>query len=432
MNIVHKICLLACAFYCSNLSAQTTASGVCDSVKIYFQQGKIDVLPSFSSNKASLDRISDSLYASRADSIYRLQRILIVGGASPEGSIGLNRWLSEKRAQALFDYLSCYGELPDSLKSMRFLGRDWDGLIRLAENDAELPYRVETLELLRTISREVHSGILTGVDPLQRLKRLRGGIPYAHMYRWLFPELRALSLYLFYEKVLNPAAPPKCVLHQMPELSFPILKIDTIRPLVCIKLFPQPRSPKPFYMALKTNMLYDLLAMPNIGAEFYLGRNFSAVANWMYAWWHTDRRHRYWRVYGGDIALRWWFGNAARSKPLTGHHIGAYAGVVTYDFEWGGRGYMGGIPGGTLWDRCNHMFGAEYGYSLPIARRFNIDFSLGLGYLGGEYREYTPIDDCYVWQITKRRRFFGPTKAEISFMWLIGHENWNEKKGDRR
>lgn len=431
MDIIRKICLLVLISCCSGLPSQAS-SGVCDSVKIYFRQGKIDLLLSFNGNKASLARVSDSLHVSRDNTIYRLQKILIVGGASPEGSIERNRWLSEKRAQALFDYLSCYGELPDSLKSMKFLGRDWDGLVRLAENDTKLPYRTETLELLRTISQEVHRGILTGIDPLKRLQRLRGGIPYAYMYRWLFPELRALSLYLFYEKVWEQEVPPECILGQTPEFAVPTPKFYAIPPFVSIKSVPETCSAKPFYLALKTNMLYDILAVPNIGAEIYLGRNFSAVANWMYAWWHTDRRHRYWRIYGGDIALRWWFGSAARSKPLTGHHIGVYAGLLTYDLEWNGRGYMGGIPGGALWDRCNHMFGVEYGYSLPIARRLNIDFSLGLGYLGGEYREYTPIDDCYVWQTTKQRRFFGPTKAEISLMWLIGHKNRNERKGGRR
>lgn len=42
---------------------------------------------------------------------------MVVGGASPEGTIPLNKRLSEKRANVLFDYLSQYGELPDSLTS---------------------------------------------------------------------------------------------------------------------------------------------------------------------------------------------------------------------------------------------------------------------------------------------------------------------------
>ena len=40
-----------------------------------------------------------------------------------------------------------------------------------------------------------------------------------------------------------------------------------------------------YYMSLKTNALYDLLAIPNLGAEFYLGSNFSIAGNWHYVWW---------------------------------------------------------------------------------------------------------------------------------------------------
>ena len=181
-------------------------------------------------------------------------------------------------------------------------------------------------------------------------------------------------------------------------------------------------------MDISTNMLYDAAAIPNIGVEFYLGRSWSIGANWMYAWWKTDRSHWYWRTYGGDIYVRRWFGKASKEKPLTGHHAGIYAQTLTFDFETGGRGYIGGEPGGSLWDRAMWGGGVEYGYSLPIARRLNLDFTIGIGYLGGRYYEYKPIDNCYVWQATKRLHWFGPTKAEVSLVWLIGCDNWNRPR----
>ena len=100
--------------------------------------------------------------------------------------------------------------------------------------------------------------------------------------------------------------------------------------------------------------------------------------------------------------------------------------MLTYDFELGGRGYLG--------DRWSWGAGIEYGYSLPVARRINIDFSLGLGYLGGEYKEYLPMDGHYVWQATRNRHWVGPTKAEITFVWLLGYGNTNpdKEKGGRR
>ena len=191
-------------------------------------------------------------------------------------------------------------------------------------------------------------------------------------------------------------------------------------------------SCKPFYMGIKTNMLYDLGAIPNIGAEFYLGANFSIGGNWQYSWWKSDKKAWYWRTYGGDVALRYWMGKASRNKPLTGHHLGLYGQMITYDFEVGGRGYIADSGFGK--DKSedaslgwNWAAGLEYGYSLPIARRLNIDFTLGVGYHWGTFKEYLPIDGHYVWQATKRRKYIGPTKCEISLVWLIGCGNYNKK-----
>ena len=88
------------------------------------------------------------------------------------------------------------------------------------------------------------------------------------------------------------------------------------------------------------------------------------------------------------------------------------------DVEFGGRGYQ--MP------HFGFGGGVEYGYSAPIARRLNLDFSLGIGYQGGTYHEYVPIDNHYVWQSTRKRNWFGPTKLEVSLVWLIGRGNYHK------
>ena len=149
-----------------------------DSVKIYFRQGYSTLDKSLHGNFAALQRIADSLSVNYADSIYILQKIQVVGGASPEGSIPLNRRLSEKRAKVLFAYLSQYGALPDSLTTFYFLGRDWGGLIRLVEADDQVPYREETLEFLRDIQERVKGGEDAADNNLGRLSRFKNGAPY--------------------------------------------------------------------------------------------------------------------------------------------------------------------------------------------------------------------------------------------------------------
>ncbi len=277
--MIKKLILIALMFCCGcGLWAQTVHQ-VRDSVKIYFRQGSIELDPFLNGNRQALDRIADSLRTSYADSVYRLQRILVVGAASPEGGVRRNEWLSGKRADVLFGYLSRYGSLPDSLKTTDFLGRDWNGLIRLVEDDPEVPYREETLAMLHEIADEANGNVPAGGDHLQRIRQLRGGVPYYYMYRNLFPELRASWLYLWYEKMWNPMK-----VKPMPRFNagIHIPPADTV-PGDSVSI----RVPRPgnFYMDVRTNMLYDLLAVPNIGVQFYLGKGWSVTADWMYGWW---------------------------------------------------------------------------------------------------------------------------------------------------
>ena len=169
--------------------------------------------------------------------------------------------------------------------------------------------------------------------------------------------------------------------------------------------------------ALKTNALYDLALIPNIGAEVALGKQWTVSADWMYTWFSSNNRHRYWQGYGGYLTVRRYFGSQTSDlRPLTsafsGHHLGAYVLGLTYDVEWGGRGYQA--------DHFGFGGGIEYGYALPVSSRLLLDFSVGIGFQDGEYKEYTPQDDHYVWQSTHKRHWFGPTKAEVTLKWILG------------
>lgn len=393
-----------------------------DSLLIHFRQSRSYLDTTYMNNAEALKRAASEIQQfNSADSNLSIAKVTVVGAASPEGSVAINQRLSHLRAKRIFDYFSDRMSLPDSLTQFTYIGRDWVGLRTMVEQDAEVPYRDEVLSMLDDIiARTAVEGETESQHNVLRLKHLRGGVPYLYMYYHLFPDLRASRLVLtFDEPSRNAFAAPVAVSY----FDAPVL--TPAEPV----FLPMPGPKKPFYMALKTNMLYDALAVPNISAEFYLGRNFSIVGNWLYGWWDKDRVHKYWRLYGGDIALRWWFGEKAAIKPLTGHHVGIYGGVFTYDFEFGGKGYMGGLPGRPLWARCSYQGGVEYGYSLPIKKRLNIDFTIGIGYIGGQYREYIPVDRCYVWQATKQCHWFGPTKIEVSLAWLIGRGNYNVKKG---
>lgn len=420
---IYKYLFITLAATLSQLSA--SAQNYNDTVAVYFRQGQSNIDRDLLNNNQRLDSITTILNHLNSDSgQFQITDVKVEGTASPEGAVSLNNRLSVARANKIKNFISKTVSLPAGVYSVGGSGRDWTGLYALIAADKSVPGRDEALNTVSQIITEVNNGNPQPENLIQILHSMNNGVTYRYIYTNLYPFLRTARVEVEYAKRLSLLNAVEYDEYFMPQWE------ENFR-LGEVEIVPQVTR-KPFYMALKTNLLYDVAAIPNIGAEFYVGKNLTIGADWMYGWWDVDKRHRYWRAYGGNIVARWWFGSRAQEKPLTGHHIGVFGGIVTYDFEFGHEGYMGGKPGGTLWDRCNQVAGIEYGYSLPLGRRLNMDFTIGLGYMGGKYIKYKPENSRYVWESTHRLSWWGPVKAEVSLVWLIGRGNYNTGKGGSR
>ena len=170
----------------------------------------------------------------------------------------------------------------------------------------------------------------------------------------------------------------------------------------------------PGMLHLRTNLLYDALLLPSIGIETGFGQHWSAVLNTSFNWLKDDDRHRYWRILTADAEVRLWLSRNLDAFRKRGFHVGVYGAVYRYDFLFGGKGQQA---------KANWGVGLSCGYSLPVSSDFSFDFNIGVGYIGGKYKEYEPTDDGsghYLWMADKKRNYFGPTKAEIAFVWHIG------------
>ena len=399
-------------------------------VDVYYRRGFSVLEDSLRDNGVRLTSFADRLRALQQDTSHCIRQVRIVSGTSPEGTAKANRRLAYNRSERIRHYLNHHFPSWNLSFDIRSEAEDWSGLAALVAA-SDMPARDEVLDILHNTPVWVFENGRIVDGRKRQLGMLQGGRPWRYMEERFFPELRCSKVRVVYENIATPAPEPApAVPEPAQETARPKDPVAEPAPVVAEESAAAER--KPFYMALKTNLLYDAALIPNLGAEFYVGRGWSVGGSWMYAWWNSDRKHNYWRIYGGELDIRKYFGRRAGEKPLTGHHLGLYGQMLTYDFELGGKGYMGGRPGGTLWDKMHWGVGLEYGYSLPVGRRLNLDFGIGVGYLGGEYWEYTPQDDHYLWLRTKKRHWFGPTKAEVSLVWLIGRGNCNEKKGGKR
>lgn len=366
-----------------------------DDAQVNFIINEATLRSDFNGNQDYMDKISARLDEVFTDPTIRLQHITIKGFASPDGPYKRNVWLAQNRADILREFISQRYSIPTYIIDTQSEPEDWEGMEQRIINtsDANLPHKAAILEV-------IHSN--KNLDVKERI--IRGfKKDFAYMKDHILPPLRRSEFYIDYIK--------DNTFIETDTIKQPEVPVDTV--------VPAPVEKKPFYMAVKTNLLYDAVVVPNIGVEFYLGKQWSVFGDWHYIWLYSDTRHRYWQGYGGYAGVRKYFGQAAEEHPLTGHHLGLYGMMLTYDIEFGGRGYQQpkwGFGGGV-----------EYGYSLPIARRFNLDFSLGVGYMNGKYYEYLPQDGHYVWQSTHKRHWFGPTKASISLKWLLGRGNYHKK-----
>lgn len=172
-------------------------------------------------------------------------------------------------------------------------------------------------------------------------------------------------------------------------------------------------------VALRTNLLYDAVLIPNLGVQVNTIKNWAIYADIMYAGWDIPTKHYYWDLYGAQIGIKKHFGEKSRERVFSGHHYGIYCQALAYDLE---LGYIG-----QQTPSLNIGVGVDYGYSFPITRTLNLCLEIGIGYIGGKYHEYIIEEDHYTWRGTIDRNWFGPTKASVSLLWLIRKNKTRQK-----
>ena len=177
--------------------------------------------------------------------------------------------------------------------------------------------------------------------------------------------------------------------------------------------------------AIKTNALYWATTTPNIGMEFALGDRWTFELEGGYNPWNLDSDNnmkvKHWLV---SPEFRYWFCNS-----FQGHFIGINANYMQFN--------IGGLPEGmpNLFVNLNTEVpmsdlsvariqgwavgaGLTYGYAFPIARRWNMELTVGYGWWYTEYDQYESRK-CGLFQQAVARHALGPATAGISFIYMI-------------
>ena len=417
----------------TTLLANAYAASIQDSLRttIYFRPGYSLLELSYRDNAANMKALTQGIQTIKGNPCVQLQHIRILSAASPEGNSALNKRVAKRRGERLRDYLKETLVLPDSIFTVSSAGEDWQGLASLIAKE-KTPWRNKALQIIRHTPEWITRNGKVVDGRKRQLQNLDGGKAWKYMLDNHFYTLRTGAVVVCEVKTLAAESTPSAAEASLEQARSeqarpePASQSPSSPPFPAIPSQVHPESQAPpvaSYFALKSNLLYDALLVPNLSLEASIGSGWTLGAGGMLAWWSKDAKHRYWRIYGGDLEIRKYFGTLAKSKPLQGHHLGIYGDFLTYDFEFGAKGYQ---------SKATYAAGIKYGYSHPIANRLNLDFALGIGYLHSNYKTYVPRDGCYVYQETKKQKWLGPTQAEISLVWLLGKGNTNKKKGGKK
>ena len=375
-----------------------------------------DVDPDYNNNRAELAKIREAIERVKSDSSVIMHHISLFGYTSPEGPYDFNTRVSHDRTLSLRRYIVEEWGISDSLISVSYESEDWQGVRRYVEASS-------------FDGKEGLLAIIDGTaDPDARLQQIQSKYPSAYkvMADSLFPRLRRTDYRIDYIERYQESV----VLNdkevtisgdsvQQQELRWNIGEFAAQDE----QWDPQPTdSPittfKP-WVAIKTNMLYDLACAPNIEVEVPLGEksSWSLMAEYNNPWWRWDRKSQCYQVREGGLELRYWLTSLCRgARPwLTGQFVGVYGAYAIYDWEHNDVGDQGDVWSG----------GFTYGYTWPLSSRFNLEASVSVGVVAGDRRHYNAEFDSthLIYKYTKNVFYAGPTKLKLSLVWILGSKS---------
>lgn len=172
-------------------------------------------------------------------------------------------------------------------------------------------------------------------------------------------------------------------------------------------------------VAIKTNLLYGAAALtPNIGLEIGLGQRITLDLSGGYNWFNVDgaknnnKKLAHWFV---QPELRYFL-----CERFNGHFFGVHGLYSEYNigghelpmlFGKGSRDYRH--------QGNSYGVGVSYGYQVMLARKWNIEFNVGVGYMRMEYDKYDRVSRGGIVSAGEINNYFGPTKAGITLIFLI-------------
>ena len=375
-----------------------------EEIKFFFRLDSHIFEKDFGGNEQELSRL-DSIMRNEY-TLVDLRSLEIMATASIDGREKNNALLSERRAATMKRILTQrYPQINKDLLSTSFVPENWDDLRADIVANQKVPYRDEVLKIIDS-DREA--------DAKEWLiKTMHRGNVWEYLKSHILPRQRyGASMNIFYKFEQQEIAQDMVDTIRLEPYHIQ----DTVVLRDSVYLLEKKYTP----IAIKTNLLYDVVGAINLEVEIPIGKRWSVGAEVIYPWWYGNKANLTERIRQGHLSVTYWLGDREKWDYLTGWNIGVFGGYGDYDMQiFNGEGVQGDLTN----------TGVNFGYAHNINKKGNLHlhYQLGFGYARSDYREYTKYWDTkygdvkvfdYPWEV-KRKTWIGPTQAEISLVWMI-------------
>ncbi|MDE5772873.1 MAG: DUF3575 domain-containing protein, partial [Muribaculaceae bacterium] len=178
-------------------------------------------------------------------------------------------------------------------------------------------------------------------------------------------------------------------------------------------------------VAVKTNLLYDVLTTPNLGVDVGLGGKSSInVVYGLNAWKFrsSDRVDKFAKHWVVMPEYRWWPCSRFNGHFIGAHLLGGEMNISNFRAFVPGC-FVSGINLATAVKDGRYQgefvgAGFTYGYAWPISKHWNFEATLGAGYVWVHYKHY-PCGECGSMIDDGNTNYIGLTKIGLSLSYLF-------------
>ncbi|MEG1611843.1 MAG: DUF3575 domain-containing protein [Alistipes sp.] len=407
--------------------------------KVLFRDGSCWIDESYGDNEQILCALTS--YLRQITPPQAIHSITLEAFTSPTGQFSSNQDLAQRRLRAIERYLNDRLYLPDCCVQKTNGGIGYAQLRDLVAA-SQMEYRDEVIDILDYTPEFIYDDHHRWVDGCKhQLMSVRGGQAWNYMEQEFFPKLRNITIHIQLcapqaqpasESISESASQANCErmalvaglnlgAHAETDTE-PTPECTVVEEQIPVPIEPVASVVSPVacpVLAFKTNLLYDAASALNLEIEVPIGRRWSIAGEFIFPWWKSHANDLTFQLLTGNLEVRFWLGNRHRRDVLTGWNVGLYAGGGLFDMQlFDPKGVQGEFFIAT---------GLSVGFAHPIGRSLRLEYSVGVGYMQTNYKEYTvehgtSYGDIKVWKYpwqTSRNRWIGPTKAKISLVWLI-------------